>query len=298
MRVAITGSSGLIGSALARAVSKDGGAVVAVVRREARPAEARWDPQSGIIDPEAFAGVDAVVHLAGENVGAQRWTPAFKDRLVRSRVDATRGLARSLAALPCPPRTLVCASAIGFYGDRGDDLVDEDSPPGTGFFPDLVRAWEAAAEPAREAGIRVVHLRFGVVLAPAGGALDRLVPIFRACLGGRTGSGRQWMSWVAIDDVVGAALRALSDASLAGAVNVVAPEPATNRDFAQTLAHVLGRPAFLPLPAFAVRLALGELGENLLLAGARVRPARLAEAGHVFRHPSLEGALRSVLGRA
>jgi uncharacterized protein (TIGR01777 family) len=235
------------------------------------------------------------VHLAGETV-AGRWTDSKKARIRGSRLTGPRVLSQALAALDSPPEVLVCASAVGFYGKRGDESIDERDPGGSGFLADVVREWEAAAWPAVDAGIRVVNLRFGVVLSPGGGALKAMLPVFRLGLGGRLGSGRQYLSWVALDDVVGAILHALSVAGLSGPVNTTAPNPATNAEFSRTLGRVLGRPAIVPAPAFAIRLALGEFSGEVL-GGARVLPAKLLESGYAFRFPQLEDALRHVLGR-
>lgn len=297
-RVLVTGASGLIGATLVPFLTTGGHAVTRLVRN-ARPdtGTIRWDPDAGTVDAAGLDGHDAVVHLAGESIASGRWTPARKERIRQSRVRGTRLLAETLARLPHPPRTLVSASAIGWYGDRGDAIVDEDAAPGSGFLADVCREWEAASEPARVAGIRVVHVRLGVVLTPAGGALAQMLTPFRLGVGGRIGDGRQWMSWIGIDDAVGALHHALVTETLSGAVNAVAPDPVTNADFTKTLARVLRRPALLPVPAAAARLAFGEMADALLLASTRVRPARLAAAGYPFRTPTLEGALRRLLGR-
>jgi len=258
---------------------------------------ARWDPESGALDSSALAGVDAVVHLAGESVAGGRWTEAKKRRIRSSRVDGTRGLAASLARLERPPRVLVSASAVGYYGDRGAELLREGSAPGTGFLAEVCQEWETATEPAARARIRVVRLRIGMVVSRRGGALAAMLTPFRLGAGGPVGGGAQWVSWIAIDDLVAAILHALDTASLAGAVNAVAPEPVQNRELARTLGRVLGRPALLPLPAFAARLLLGQMADELLLASARVEPARLQATGFAFRHPTLEDALRHELGR-
>lgn len=300
MKVAVTGATGLIGSALVPFL-RGGGHEAAPLRRApaGRGGDGpSWDPDTGALSAGALDGLDAVVHLAGENVAGGRWTAARKARIRDSRVDGTRRLAEALAALPAPPRTLVAASAIGFYGDRGDEALDESSPPGEGFLPVVCQAWEEAAAPAREAGIRVVHLRIGVVLTPAGGALGQMLLPFRMGVGGVIGSGRQYMSWVALDDVLGGVLHVLRTDGLAGAVNMVAPNPATNMEFTKTLGRVLRRPTILPLPGFAARLAFGEMADALLLASARVEPARLRQGGFAFGYPGLEDALRHVLGRA
>lgn len=297
--VAVTGASGLIGSALVRSLRADGHEVRRLVRGTPRPdrGEIGWDPAAGRVDAEGLAGVDAVVHLAGENVG-KRWTAEVKRRIRESRVRGTSLLAGTLAALPRPPRVLVSASAIGYYGDRGEETLTEGSGAGDDFLAEVGEAWEAAAEPAARAGIRVVLPRTGVVLTPEGGALERMLPVFRLGLGGRLGDGRQWMSWVSLPDVVRAFSYAVDTDSLSGPVNVVAPEPVTNAEFTRTLGRVLGRPTPAFVPRTALRLAFGEMADATLLASQRVLPARLLEAGFRFRHPSLEGALRAVLGEA
>lgn len=298
LRVAITGASGLVGSALAAFLTTGGHEVVRVVRRrEAGPAEIAWDPDAGATDPVAWEGLDAVVHLAGENIAAGRWNPERKRRIRDSRVDGTSLLAKTLASVSAPPRVLVSASAIGWYGDRGDVPVDETAAAGDGFLPEVSRRWEDAAEPARAAGIRVVHPRIGIVLAAAGGALAKMVTPFRIGAGGRLGSGQQVMSWIALDDLVGVLHAALFDDRLEGAVNAVAPGAVTNGEFTGILAYVLRRPALAPAPAAALRLAMGEMADALLLGGSRVVPARLAASGFPFRFPDVESAIRFELGR-
>jgi hypothetical protein len=259
--------------------------------------DVRWDPDAGRLDPRELEGVDAVVHLAGASV-ADRWTPAHKRAIEDSRVRGTALLAETLARLARPPRVLVSASAVGFYGDRGDEVLDERSAPGAGFLADVARKWEGATAAAERAGIRVVHARLGVVLSPAGGALPKLVLPFQLGAGGRVGDGRQWWSLVALDDVVGALHFAVATDALRGPVNVVSPEPMTNADFARTLGRVLHRPAFAAAPAFAVRLAMGrEQADEVVLASQRVEPRALRDAGFVFRHPTVEAALRHELGK-
>ncbi len=292
--VALSGSSGLIGSALAAYLNSGGHHVKRLVRGTSEEPDAiRWNPATGESD---WTGIDAVVHLAGESVAA-RWTPAKKARIRDSRVIATGRLARSLARAARPPGVLVCASAIGFYGNRGDEELDEDSSAGTGFLAEVAQEWERAAQPAVEAGIRVVHVRFGVVLSPRGGALGQIVTPFSLAMGGPISSGRQYWSWISIDDAIGAIEHCLMTPSLAGPVNLVAPRPVTNREFTATLARVLHRPALIPVPARAIRLALGEMADEMLLASARVLPRRLERSGYPFRHPDLETALRHLLGR-
>jgi hypothetical protein len=256
-----------------------------------------WDPESGRIDASQLEGFDAVIHLAGENIGSGRWTAARKERILASRVAGTRLLARTLAALTAPPRVLLCASAVGWYGDRGDEWLEDTSDPGGGFLAEVCREWEAAATPAVERGIRVVHLRFGVILSAAGGALARMLPAFRLGAGGRVGSGRQQVSWISLDDVVGAVGFLLFREGFGGPVAVTAPDPVPNAELARVLGRVLNRPAVVPFPSAAVDLLFGEMGRSLLLEGQRVRPGRLLDAGFRFRHPDLEGALRFELGR-
>jgi uncharacterized protein (TIGR01777 family) len=298
--VAVSGASGLVGGALVPALAAAGHRVVRLVRPGSPPAAAetvRWDPAAGTIDAAALEGVYALVHLAGESVAAGRWTPERKRRIHQSRERPTRLLAEACARLARPPRVLLAASATGYYGDRGDETLTEASASGAGFLAEVCRAWEAATEPAARAGIRVVNLRIGIALSRQGGALAKLLPPFRLGVGGPVGSGRQWMSWIALDDLISAILHALATDSLAGPVNAVAPHPVTNREFGRTLGRVLRRPAVLPLPAFAARLMLGEMADELLLASQRIRPMRLEATGFAFRYPTLEGALRAALER-
>jgi NAD dependent epimerase/dehydratase family enzyme len=319
MLVAVTGASGLIGTALVRRLREDGHQALRLTRsRPSGPDQVHWDPAAGELDPEALAKADAVVHLAGRNIGAQlRWTAGTKRDLLESRVKGTDLVARTMAALaggpdrgsgglkPSPPedrgsggpRVLVCASGVNFYGDRGDEVLTETSSGGQGFLADLVRRWEAAADPARAAGLRVVHLRSGLVQDRAGAGLPKQVLMFRLGIGGRIGSGRQWLSWISLDDIAGAYLHALTHEDLSGPVNAVSPNPVTNAEFTATLARVLHRPAVLHVPAFAPRLVLGELADELLLISMRARPARLLETGYRFRFPDLEPTLRHTLGR-
>jgi hypothetical protein len=299
MRVAITGASGLVGSALVPFLTTGGHEVVRLVRREPRAAdERRWDPGGGAIERAALEGADAVVHLAGENIAEGRWTDEKKARLRSSRVWPTRLLAETLAGLDRPPSVFVAASAIGRYGDRGEEWVDEAAPAADDFLGRLSAEWEEAAAPAAEAGIRTVNLRTGIVLSPRGGALGKMLLPFRAGAGGVLGPGTQYMSWIAIDDLLGVIHHAMTTAALAGPVNAVAPAPVTNAVFTKTLGRVLGRPTIAPVPAFALRLAFGEMADAALLASTRVRPGRLLETGYPFRFPELEGALRHLLGRA
>lgn len=295
--VAITGATGLIGSALVDALRRDGVEVRPVVRREPRPAsgEIQWDPDSGWLDSALLEGVRAVVHLAGEPIG-ERWSPAKKDRIRSSRVEGTRLLSESIASLTLRPRVLVSASGIGYYGDRGDIRLDEGSGPGSDFLGRAGQAWEAATGPAEAAGVRVVRMRFGVVLHRAGGALARMLLPFRLGLGGTLGSGDQWMSWIALADLVDAIRFGITNDGMRGAVNAVAPEPVTNREFTRTLGRVLHRPALLRVPSIALRLVYGEMADATLLASQRAVPNRLLRAGFDFRYPVLEDALRAALG--
>ena len=296
MRVAVTGSSGLIGSALLPALRRGGHEPTRIVRREpVAPDEVGWDPEAGTIDAHALAGAEAIVHLAGYNLGT-RWTESKRRRILESRTESTRLLAVTASSLEPRPTVMVCASAVGLYGDRGDEVLTETSPRGEGFLSDVVEAWEAAAQPARDAGIRVVHLRQGLVLSRRGGALGRLLLPFRLGLGGKVGTGDQWWSWVALEDVTGAYLHALEH-SLSGPVNLVAPEPARNRDFVRALGRALHRPAVAPFPSFAVRMLLGEMGEELLLASQRVLPAALESGGYAIGQRTLPEALTSALAR-
>ncbi|HLW46684.1 MAG TPA: TIGR01777 family oxidoreductase [bacterium] len=300
MRVAITGSHGLIGSAVASALLARGDRVVRVVRESAAgagPDDVTWQPAAGQIDAARLNVVDAAVHLAGESLAA-RWTPERKAAIKESRIRGTGVFAAALAGLSPRPRVLVSASAVGYYGNRGDEVLTEASAPGTGFLADLCREWEGAAGPARAAGIRVAHPRFGVVLAGEGGILSRIAPVFRLGAGGPLGTGRQYISWVALDDAVGAILCVLDRDDIAGPVNVVAPQPVTNRDFTAALGHALGRPAVLPVPAPALRAMFGEMADEALLASQRVEPARLLDAAYQFRFAELEPALRHVLAAA
>ncbi|MGW3325452.1 TIGR01777 family oxidoreductase [Streptomyces virginiae] len=295
MRIAVTGATGLIGSALVRSLRADGHEVVRFVRREPVGAdEARWDPAGGYVDPAGLAGCGAVVHLAGAGVGDHRWTAAYKREIRDSRVLGTAALAHALAALDEPPAVLVSGSAVGYYGDTGDRAVDEDAPAGQGFLPSVCVEWEAAAAPAQEAGIRTAYARTGLVVAREGGAWGRMFPLFRAGVGGRLGNGRQYWSYISLRDEV-AALRHIIDApGLSGPVNLTAPEPLTNRQVTEAMARVLRRPAVLPVPAVALRVVLGEFAEDVL-GSQRARPARLLGSGFVFRDPGIEQAIRAAL---
>jgi len=302
MLVAVTGASGLIGSALTRRLRAEDHQVLRLTRsRPSAPDQVQWDPTAGRLDADALAKADAVVHLAAKNLGERlRWNARVKRELLESRVEGTALVARTMADLAGRsggPRVLVCASGVGYYGDRGDEVLTESSSPGSGFLAEVCMQWEAAADPAREAGLRVVHLRTGPVQDMAGGGLPKQALLFRLGLGGRLGSGRQWLSWTALGDIVGAYLHALTHDELDGPVNNAAPNPVTNAEFTATLARVLGRPAMLPVPAFAPRLVLGEAADEFLFVSQRALPVRLRETGYRFQFPELEQALRHTLKR-
>lgn len=299
MNVLITGSSGLVGAALTPFLTTGGHEVTPLVRSAPGAGERAisWDPDAGRVSAAAIEGFDAVVHLAGESIATGRWTVAKKARIRDSRVKGTRLLCETLAGLKRPPKVLVSASAIGYYGSRGEEVLTESSESGSGFLAEVCREWEAATAPALDHGIRVVNLRFGVILSPRGGALAKMLLPFKMGAGGRIGSGRQYVSWIALDDVIGAVHQALIVEALRGPVNVVAPRPVTNTEFTKTLGRVLGRPTLLPMPAFAARLAFGEMGDALLLSSQRVEPVRLRETKYAFQYPELEGALRHLLGK-
>ncbi len=301
LNIAITGSTGLIGRSLVAMLTALGHRVRQLVRRNPGPEDILWDPAAGPLAAEALAGVAAVVHLAGEPIAGGRWTPSRRRRIEESRTRGTRFLAEAIARMGTPQDVLVSASAIGIYGDRGDQPLTEEARlrvgPDCSFVEKVGHAWEAATEPAERAGVRVTRTRIGVVLSPAGGALAEMLPPFRAGVGGRLGSGRQYTSWIGIDDVIGAIYHAMLTPALTGPVNLTAPTPVTNAQFTAVLARVLRRPAILPVPAQLLRLIFGELADELLLAGARVIPQRLTDTGYGFRHRQLEGALRHVLGR-
>jgi uncharacterized protein (TIGR01777 family) len=297
MDVVVTGSSGLIGSALVPALWEAGHTVRRLVRRSpSAPDEVRWDPGAGTIDAEGLAGVDAAVHLAGEGIAEKRWTPEQKRRLVESRTSGTRLLAETLAALDPKPSVLLSGSAMGFYGNGGDTILTEESPRGTGFLPDLVEAWEAAAQAAVDAGIRTAYLRTGIVLSPDGGAMGKTLLLFKLGLGGPVGDGEPWWSWITLEDEVQAIIHLLT-ADVAGPVNLTAPNPVRNRDYARAQGKALHRPAFLPTPRFAPRLVLGsELAASLLGDSLRILPTRLLASGYEFRHPEIGEAMEAMLG--
>lgn len=296
MKIAVTGASGLIGTALIPRLRARGDDVVRLVRRPtSAPDEITWDPAAGTIDAAKLAGVDAVVHLAGAGVGDHRWTDAYKREILDSRVNSTQTIARALASLDHKPAVLVSASAIGFYGDTGDRAVDESSPAGSGFLADVVVAWEAAADPARHAGIRVVHPRTGLVVAQEGGAWGRMFPLFKLGLGGKLGSGRQYWSWISMRDELAALMALVDDAHYVGPVNLVGPNAATNAEITAAMGRVLGRPTLLPAPAFALKAALGEFSIEVL-GSTRVVPSVLEAHGFTFADTSIESAIRAALG--
>ena len=296
LTVAITGASGLIGSELAAFLTSGGHHVVKLVRRPPTAAdEVFWDPARSALVADSLRGADAVVHLAGHSINSGRWTPAVKEQILNSRLAGTGLIARTVADLD-PKPSLISQSAIGYYGSRAAEGLDESAAPGSGFLPDVVRAWEAATGPAREAGARVVTLRTGIVLSRKGGALARMLPAYRLGVGGVIAGGHQWMSWIAMQDYLRIVVDLLCDANIEGPVNAVSPHPVTNREFIRTLTKVLRRPSLIPVTAAQVRLLFGEMGVHLLLDSQRVLPARLAAKGFEFRYPDLEEALRSELG--
>ncbi len=295
MRVAVSGASGFIGAAVVRRLDAAGHQVSRMVRGTPQPGEIHWIP-AGALETEPLEGFDAVVHLAAENI-AGRWTATKKARILNSRVQGTLTVAATVARLQRKPRVLVSASAIGYYGSRGDETLDESSTAGSDFLAEVARQWEAATEAASRAGIRVVLLRFGVVLGESGGALKQMLRPFKMGVGGRIGSGQQWMSWVALEDAAGAVEHAISNEPVRGPVNVVAPNPARNAEFTQALGEVLHRPTLFPMPEFAVKLAFGEMGESLLLGSQRVLPKKLVETGYQFRFPELKAALEESTAR-
>jgi uncharacterized protein len=296
MKVLIAGASGLVGSALIPVLEAEGAEVTRLVRSTARAGEIEWHPNRDEIDAGQLEGFDAIINFAGENIAAGRWTDDQKKKIHDSRVNGTHLLAEAIAKLKEPPAVFLCASATGIYGDRGDEALDEQSESGGGFLAGVCREWEEATEPAIQAGVRTVNLRFGPILAREGGMLAKLLTPFKMGMGGKVGSGKQYISWVAIDDAVNAIKRALHNESLRGPLNIVSPNPVTNEVFTKTLGHVLSRPTALAMPAFAVRLAFGEMADEMLLVSQRVIPKKLNDAGYEFQQPDLEGALRKHVG--
>ena len=295
MKVAVTGSSGLIGTSLVSFLSKKDIVVSKILRENPEDDDISWKPEDGDWNSAFTGGVDGIIHLAGENIASGKWTRKKKEKIRNSRIEGTTRLCEHILKLPTPPSVLVCASAIGYYGNRGVEFLNEGSSRGSGFLPDVCLGWEEAAESVSKAGIRVVNVRFGIVLSKDGGALAKMMTPFKIGMGGKIGSGTQYMSWVAMDDVTGAIYHTLITESLKGPVNVTAPNPVTNKEFTSTLGEVLKRPAVVPIPAFAAKLAFGEMANDLLLASTKVAPKRLSDSGYKFQYPELENALKHVL---
>ncbi len=296
MKILVSGSTGLVGTALCQSLSHQKHNVVRLVRRPPSDhSEISWNPTQGELNPTALEGFDAVVHLAGENIAGKRWTPSQKKRIRDSRVLGTSLLSNTLTKLDSPPKVLASASAIGYYGNRGNESLVEAAPPGTGFLPEVSLEWEKATEPAQAHGIRVVHLRYGIILSLLGGALEKMLLPFRLGVGGKLGDGSQYMSWIDLDDAVGATLHALDQEALHGPINMVAPQPVTNKEFTKTLGNVLSRPTIFNAPQFALNLALGEMADDLLFASIRVHPKALLDSGYTFRYVHLEQSLRHLL---
>ncbi len=297
MKIVISGASGLIGTQLVAKLSSSGHEVVRLVRRSPKPGEIQWNPKSGTLDAAALEGVDAVIHLSGAGIGDKRWTDGYRKEILDSRTATTALLATTMASLSRKPSVFLSGSAIGIYGARNDEQLTEVSTHGTGFLAEVCEQWEAAAKPAVDAGIRTVYLRTGIVLSPKGGALKKLLPLFKLGVGGKFGSGKQWQSWISIDDEIGA-IEHLLTANVSGAVNLTAPNPVTNAEFTKVLASVLKRPAIVPVPTFAPKILLGgELADALLFTGQRVIPAALNASGYMFKHTTLESAFRSLLSK-
>lgn len=298
--VLLSGASGLIGTTLKRALRADGTSIVELVRHApSGSGQVQWNPAAPqpIADTGRLEGIAVAIHLSGANLSSHRWTPEYRRQIVESRIQTTRSLVDTLKQLSHPPHALLCASAVGIYGNRGDEILNESSPTGSGFLAETCLAWEAEANRAAEANIRVVHLRFGVVLAREGGALRQMLPIFKMGLGGRLGTGRQWMSWIAIDDLTRAVLHILQTESLRGAFNLTSPVPVRNSDFTHALGRALHRPAIFTVPRFALNAAFGQMAEEALLASTRAIPQRLAESGFQFRLPLIDNALNAILLR-
>ena len=297
MRVLISGSHGLVGQALIESLTNDGHEIHRLVRRgrAVGSPEIEWHPNQGLIDAEHLEGLDAVVHLAGESIASGRWSAQKKEKIRDSRVKGTRLLSRSLEQLSRPPSSFICASAIGYYGNRGDQVLTEESPPGSDFLSQVCVEWEEATQPAVEKGIRTVNARFGIILDKEGGALAKMLPPFHMGVGGRIGDGKQWMSWIALDDVIGGLRLAITNQTLHGPVNFVAPNPVTNAEFTKALGKALSRPTLFPIPAFGVRMAFGEMADALLLASQRVEPVRLKDRGYSFQHSEIGPTLAHIL---
>ena len=297
MKIVVSGASGLIGTQLVAKLSTSGHEVVRLVRRSPKAGEIQWNPKSGTLDASALEGVDAVIHLSGAGIGDKRWSDGYRKEILDSRTDTTALLAKTIASLSRKPSVFLSGSAIGIYGARNDEQLTEVSTHGTGFLAEVCKQWEAAAKPAVDAGVRTVYLRTGIVLSPKGGALKKLLPLFKLGVGGKFGNGKQWQSWISIDDEIGA-IEYLLTANVSGAVNLTAPNPVTNAEFTKVLASVLKRPAIVPVPTFAPKILLGgELADALLFTGQRVIPAALNASGYSFKHTTLESALRSLLSK-
>ena len=297
MKIVVSGASGLIGTQLVAKLSGSGHEVIRLVRRSPKSGEIQWNPKSGILDAAALEGADAVIHLSGAGIGDKRWTAGYRKEILDSRTTTTALLATTMASLSRKPSVFLSGSAIGIYGARNDEQLTEVSTHGTGFLADVCEQWEAAAKPAVDAGIRTVYLRTGIVLTPKGGALKKLLPLFKLGVGGKFGNGKQWQSWISIDDEIGA-IEHLLTANVSGAVNLTAPNPVTNAEFTKVLASVLKRPAIVPVPTFAPKILLGgELADALLFTGQRVIPAALNASGYTFKHNTLESAFRSLLSK-
>lgn len=296
MKVLIAGASGLVGSALIPELEAEGDTITRLVRTSPGAGELEWHPNNDQINPAAVEGFDAIINLAGENIAGGRWTDELKKKIHDSRIYSTHLLSETIAKLKQKPKVFLCASATGIYGDRGEEILDEQSDSGGGFLAGLCREWEQATEPASAAGVRTVNLRFGPILAREGGMLAKLLTPFKMGMGGKVGSGRQFVSWVAIEDAISAIKLALHSEAIRGPLNIVSPNPVTNEIFTKTLGHVLGRPTALAMPAFAVRLAFGEMADEMLLASQKVMPKKLNDLGYEFQQPELEGALKKHLG--
>ena len=296
MKLLVSGGSGLVGTALRRQMSSDSCQITTLTRSAGSEDSIHWSPEQGLLPLDQMTGFDAVVHLAGDNIADGRWTAAKKARIRDSRVNGTTLLSKALAELEIKPKVLVSASAIGFYGNRGDEKLVEEASNGSTYLAEVCREWEAATQPAKDAGIRVINLRFGIILSPKGGALKNMLLPFRFGAGGRVGNGRQYWSWISLADAVGSIEHSISHAELVGPVNAVAPEPATNLEFTKALGGVLKRPTIFPMPAVAAKMALGEMADALLLSSARVYPQKLQATGYTFQHPNLAIALQSLLG--
>lgn len=296
MKILVSGSHGLVGKALTTSLTNAGHEIVSLVRQSANDSEIEWHPNQGKINGQQLEGLDVVVHLAGESIASGRWTEEKKKKIRESRVKGTELLSSALARLSQPPSTFISASAIGFYGSRGDELLTEESAPGNGFLPEVCIAWERATGQAEAKGIKTIHTRFGIILDENGGALERMLTPFRMGVGGKVGNGKQWMSWIALDDVISALRFLIDEPGSEGPLNLTAPDPVTNADFTEALGNVLSRPTLFSVPAFAARLAFGEMADELLLSSAKVEPRRLKENGYQFKHPELSSALKAILG--